>query len=272
MKRALFFTFMLYSSILLGQSNTNGNCNCNNGVSKEKLLSVYNQFKMYGLMVKHEESGVDYMIYMIDDLEDNIFMQMCINAWYDIKQQGEEYTYGRFKRRHSEKMDKYDYMNNICYLEILSQLNVKIREHVRSNSYTDSQDVETNALFKEDLLTNEQLSAENYGGFINGGECNSVIEGSIISISDNIDGSSADYFDKEPLLNISIEIRITKIYSSPCKERKVGNDEIFHLTILKHLSDSQISSLKTMLQEGQKIKIKSFYFGYGAEDIFEITN
>jgi len=121
-------SFLLTASIT-GSAQNNRNAplykvfDCEN-CSRGGLDKVYQKYKTKGfqVMVTTKEGRIDLTQKMIDDLlpwED--LKQLCINAWYECDTSGTEYTYSRFIRKYPS-ITKQEYIENIRYLEILSQV------------------------------------------------------------------------------------------------------------------------------------------------------
>lgn len=125
----------------------------------------------------------------------------------------------------------------------------------------------------EELISPSALAAENFGGMINSRN-RPILEGIIIDVAkeDPSAGGRAAYFN-EPLsdFNMVVTIQFTKIGNSPYdKEREVGSREKFHLLDYFQMNNADRSWLEGLMVPGRKIRFKSFYFGYGAEDIFYV--
>jgi hypothetical protein len=126
---------------------------------------------------------------------------------------------------------------------------------------------------KDELISEAALSAENFGGVINSYN-HPTLEGIIIDVTkeDPSGGGRTEYFNEEKSeFNFVITIQLTKVNPSPFGDsRKVGNREKFHLLDYYQMSHADLSWLEALIVPGRKIRFKSFYFGYGGEDIFYI--
>ena len=124
---------------------------------------------------------------------------------------------------------------------------------------------------KEELISEKALEAINFGGVIDSYDY-PILEGIIIDVenTDPSNGGRTDNFDAMPSdFNKILTIQLTKVNKSPFGDyRKVGDREQFHLLDYYQMSKADLSWLEAILVPGRKIRFKSFYFGYGAEDIF----
>ena len=125
---------------------------------------------------------------------------------------------------------------------------------------------------KEELISQSALSAENFGGIINSNN-NPTLEGIIIDVSkeDPSGGGRTEYFDEpKSEFNMVVTIQLTKIGKSSWENRKTGDRIKFHLLDYYQMNKADLSWLEALMVPGRKIRFKSFYFGYGGEDIFYI--
>ena len=67
-----------------------------------------------------------------------------------------------------------------------------------------------------------------------------------------------------------VTIQLTKIGTSTFENRKTGDRIKFHLLDYYQMNKADLSWLEALMVPGRKIRFKSFYFGYGGEDIFYI--
>lgn len=130
-----------------------------------------------------------------------------------------------------------------------------------------------NEFFKNELINEIELADVNFGQVIDKYEY-ALQEGIIIDVhKSGTEGDlRADNFDREPSeYNLVLTIQSTKDYVSPYDEvTKKGTRFKYHLMDYFHTSRAEVSWLEAMLVPGRKIAFKSFYYGYGAEDIFYI--
>ena len=126
---------------------------------------------------------------------------------------------------------------------------------------------------KEELISQSALSAENFGGIINKNN-HPILEGIIIDVTkeDPSGGGRTEYFNEQRSdFNLVVTIQLTKVNPSPYGDsRKVGNRIKFHLLDYYQMSHADLSWFESLIVPGRKIRFKSFYFGYGGEDIFYI--
>jgi|GEM_PF-3769100 len=125
---------------------------------------------------------------------------------------------------------------------------------------------------KEELICADALSDPAYGGIINQYN-HPILEGIIIDVTkeDPSGGGKADFCNEvSSEFNMIVTIQFTKVSPSPFPEikRKIGQREKFHLTEYYHMSHPGFSAFEAIMVPGRKIRFRSFYFGYGAEDIF----
>jgi len=128
--------------------------------------------------------------------------------------------------------------------------------------------------FKEDLISQSALSAGSFGDVINSYD-HPLLEGIILDITreDPTEGARTAYFEEEPSeFNMVVTIQLTEVNPSPFDgdNRKIGDEEKFHILDYNQMSKSDLNAFEALMVPGQKIHFKSFYFGYGAEDIFYI--
>lgn len=126
---------------------------------------------------------------------------------------------------------------------------------------------------KEELISESALNNESYGGVINSYNF-PLQEGIIIDVekTDPTDGARAELFS-EPRseFNMILTIQLTKTVIDPFNNTaKEGKRYQFHLIDYYNMNSADRSWLEAILVAGRKIQFKSFYFGYGAEDIFYI--
>lgn len=127
--------------------------------------------------------------------------------------------------------------------------------------------------FKEELIDEKELNEERFGGVIN--EYNYPYqEGIIIDVEKTgFEGDMrAESFDRNPSENnMTLTIQLTKDTKDPFGNLdKTGSRFKFNLMDYYHMSHADFSWFETLLVPGRKIKFKSFYYGYEAEDIFYI--
>lgn len=127
--------------------------------------------------------------------------------------------------------------------------------------------------FKEEIIGEKELNEENFGGVINKYNY-PFLEGIIIDVEKKgYDGDMrAENFDRNPSdKNMTLTIQMTKDSKSPFGDiYKNGTRIKFNLMDYDHTSLAELSWLEALLVPGRKIKLKSFYYGYEAEDIFYI--
>ncbi|MBC7439607.1 MAG: hypothetical protein H7250_06460 [Flavobacterium sp.] len=127
--------------------------------------------------------------------------------------------------------------------------------------------------FKEELIDEKELNEENFGGGINGYNY-PYQEGIIIDVEKKgYEGDMrAENFDRDPSENnMTLTIKLTKDSKSPFGDiNKVGSRIKFNLMDYYHMSHADVSWFEALLVPGRKIRFKSFYYGYEAEDIFYI--
>lgn len=127
--------------------------------------------------------------------------------------------------------------------------------------------------FKEEIIGEKELNEENFGGVINKYNY-PFLEGIIIDVEKKgYDGDlRADNFDRNPSdKNMTLTIQMTKDSKSPFGDiYKNGTRIKFNLMDYDHTSLAELSWLEALLVPGRKIKFKSFYYGYEAEDIFYV--
>ena len=157
----------------------------------------------------------------------------------------------------------------------------KLKRHTKSKDivyrlHKDDEDFNKGSYFKdefvkEELISEKALEAINFGGVIDSYDY-PILEGIIIDVenTDPSNGGRTDNFDAMPSdFNKILTIQLTKVNKSPFGDyRKVGDREQFHLLDYYQMSKADLSWLEAILVPGRKIRFKSFYFGYGAEDIF----
>lgn len=97
-------------------------------INTNLLLEKYGEFKSYGLEIKQSDNGktIDFMRAMILELDYTDLRQLCINAWSEVNNNGENSCYTKFLNNFSF-IDKNFYLENIDYIEILVQLNKMIK-------------------------------------------------------------------------------------------------------------------------------------------------
>lgn len=127
---------------------------------------------------------------------------------------------------------------------------------------------------KERLISQSALSSDIFGGVINSYN-HPILEGIIIDVTkeDPSGGGRTSIFNELPSnFNMEVTIQFTKVNPSPFKEvkRKVGDREKFHLLDYYQMSRIELGWLEALMVPGRKIRFRSFYFGYGGEDIFYI--
>jgi hypothetical protein len=127
---------------------------------------------------------------------------------------------------------------------------------------------------KEELICPDLLSSNDYGGVINRYQ-HPFLEGIIIDITkeDPTRGNKAEFCNQtRSEFNMIVTIQLTKVSPSPFSgpERKVGQREKFYLTEYFQMNNAAESALEAIMTPGRLIRFQSFYFGYGAEDIFYI--
>lgn len=118
MKKILFlFAMCFISGNFFAQ-----NYDCNN-LSFPKLQNLYqnnkSRFAVYN-------KGNDVTEYIVKN-STRLFSQMCINSWWEWKQNGESYLYNRFVAEYGDISKSY-YKENIEYFEILRTINLEIRK------------------------------------------------------------------------------------------------------------------------------------------------
>lgn len=158
-----------------------------------------------------------------------------------------------------------------------TERNDEPKDSVEPHSNESKLEVDSNVkdeFFKEDLISQSALSAGSFGDVINSYD-HPVLEGIILDITkeDPTEGARAAYFEEEPNeFNMVVTIQLTKVNPSPFDgyDRKIGDKETFHILDYNHMSKSDLIAFEAIMVPGQKIRFKSFYFGYGAEDIFYI--
>jgi hypothetical protein len=127
--------------------------------------------------------------------------------------------------------------------------------------------------FKEEIIGEKELNEENFGGVINKYNYPDL-EGIIIDVEKKgYDGDMrAENFDRNPSdKNMALTIQMTKDSKSPFGDiYKNGTRIKFNLMDYDHTSLAELSWLEALLVPGRKIKFKSFYYGYEAEDIFYV--
>lgn len=126
--------------------------------------------------------------------------------------------------------------------------------------------------FKDDLISTAALQAPNFGGYITS-DNEGFVEGIITAVEkdDPSGGSRTDYFDLPPSdFNLVLTLQITA--SNDDKENQIGSKRKFHLLNYAQGSKDTVETLESLLVLGRKIKIKTIYFGYGAEDIYYIKH
>lgn len=127
--------------------------------------------------------------------------------------------------------------------------------------------------FKEELIDEKELSEDNFGGVINRYNY-PYQEGIIIDVEKKgYDGDMrAENFDRNPSENnMTLTIQLTKDSKSPFGDiNRVGSRIKFNLMDYYHMSHADVSWFEALLVPGRKIRFKSFYYGYEAEDIFYI--
>ncbi|WP_334113541.1 hypothetical protein, partial [Paucihalobacter sp.] len=106
---------LLLTQCLFSQKH---NFDCYN-LSKSKIMSKFQDYKNYGL--KLTRNDIDVMEFTIDELRNDVITQLCINAWYEVRENGSEYTYEKFKRRNADLSYKL-YLADIQFFEILSAI------------------------------------------------------------------------------------------------------------------------------------------------------
>lgn len=125
---------------------------------------------------------------------------------------------------------------------------------------------------KEELVNQTLLNSKIYGGLINAYP-RPFLEGIIIDVTkeDPSGGARAETFDQPPSENnMIVTIQITKASSSDDNNQKVGQRVKFHLIDYYQMSHADLSWFEALMVPGRKIRFKSFYFGYEADDIFYI--
>lgn len=99
--------------------------------SKRNLLTVQQRYKDSAFFSFRTEKSsgkkVEVYSYLIDELSYDDLKQLCIEAWYDVKQNGADYCYERFCRRYF-KITRLQYMLDVQYLEILVKLDRLIKD------------------------------------------------------------------------------------------------------------------------------------------------
>lgn len=125
---------------------------------------------------------------------------------------------------------------------------------------------------KEELICPTALSDPIYGGVINKYN-HPTLEGIIIDVTkeDPSSGGKAEFCNEsKSQFNMVVTIQLTKVSPSPFPEikRKIGQREKFHVTEYYQMSHAGLSAFEAIMVPGRKIRFRSFYFGYEAEDIF----
>ncbi|MEJ7626158.1 MAG: hypothetical protein WKF35_04805 [Ferruginibacter sp.] len=125
---------------------------------------------------------------------------------------------------------------------------------------------------KEELICPAALSDPTYGGVINKYN-HPVLEGIILDVTkeDPSGGGKAEFCNESKSeFNMVVTIQFTNVSPSPFPEikRKTGQREKFHLTEYYQMSHAGVSAFEAIMVAGRKIRFRSFYFGYEAEDIF----
>lgn len=127
--------------------------------------------------------------------------------------------------------------------------------------------------FKEQIIGQNELNDENFGGVINKYNYD-FLEGIILDVEKKgYDGDlRAENFDRNPSdKNMTLTIQMTKNSKSPFGNiYKKGSRLQFNLMDYDNSSLLELSWLEALLVPGRKIKFKSFYYGYDTEDIFYI--
>lgn len=97
-------------------------------INTDLLLEKYEELKIYGLEIKQSGNGktIDFMRAMILKFDYADLKQLCINAWSEVNNNGENSCYTKFLNNFS-RIDKNFYLANIDYIEILVQINRMIK-------------------------------------------------------------------------------------------------------------------------------------------------
>jgi hypothetical protein len=128
----------------------------------------------------------------------------------------------------------------------------------------------------EELIYPDAIDAPNFGGFINISS-EPIIQGIIVKVEkiDPSAGGYAEYFDKQPTShNFIITLQLINYDENEVYKNKgfSGIQEFYLLEYASQLDYQRVKSLEALIKPGNFIQFKSFYFGYGAEQIIYLKN
>lgn len=111
------------NTIIKCQTNTGRKKFDHQNIKKQDLIKCKHKYGNTFKILYELDSGevVDMVELSIDESSYNELSQLCINAWYKVKKEGSDYTYYTFSKKH-KFISKENYLNDIDYLEILSEL------------------------------------------------------------------------------------------------------------------------------------------------------
>jgi hypothetical protein len=131
MKRALLILLNIWITSL-GVYGQQPYIDCEN-ISKSKLYSTQQKYKdsaFYKMMLNpYTNKTTEIFSMMIDELTNDEIKALCIEAWYDLKQNGIDYFYDRFNRRFF-KISRNEYLKDVQYLELLARMDKIMRESI----------------------------------------------------------------------------------------------------------------------------------------------
>ncbi len=127
--RIIFLTTAILTlTILKGQAQAYIDCET---LSKRQLISIQEKYKdsaFFKYMIDPSTNKkTEVFSLVIDELSIDDIKALCIESWYDLKQNGFDYCYERFRRRYF-KIDINQYKLDIRYLEILTRIDKILKD------------------------------------------------------------------------------------------------------------------------------------------------